>query len=77
MSAPAEAGFTIDMTTTGTVAVPSHRYIKSDSAVSIRCKMLLDTAAITLPLVAGVNPERIKEFINPAAASTATIVFLK
>jgi len=77
MSAPGEAGFNLDLTTSAvTLDVPDHRYFKCAAAVVANVVFKLDTAAVSLPIQAGVNPERIAQ-IGVNAVSASIITFIK
>ena len=76
-SGPGRHAFVLPMTTSGVVAIPPQcRYFKSSVETTMICRLRLDAASISLPVMPGVNIEDVGWVYNPAGISTALIVFL-
>lgn len=75
---PSGGGFNVSLATSAaSITIEKHRYIKTDTAETLTVRMALDGSKVSLPVVAGVNPEQISVLFSPNGHSGSTICFLK
>lgn len=74
---PSGQGFTVDFgTAASSVEIKPYRYIKTDTAEIWTVRMALSGDKVSLPLVAGVNPEQVSKVFSPSNHSASTVLFM-